>query len=270
MGLITFIEPTWPAPPNIRALTTTRWGGKSVHPYASFNLAKHVGDNPDHVDQNRQLLQEALSLPAEPYWLNQVHSNRVWILHPNHPESAALQRHSSIQSSLNEPQSLEPTADGSYTESANLVCAVLTADCLPVLLCNRQGTAVAAIHVGWRGCLGGILANAVASFKSPPEEILAWLGPAIGPKAYEVGEDLFDAFTQHNALMAKAFEPRPHQKYQANLYQLATLALESNGVKSVYGGEHCTYTENKSFFSYRREGGITGRIASLIWIRDQR
>jgi len=251
MASLTLIKPNWPAPPTIHALTTTRRGGQSVGPYAEFNLAAHVGDNSDQVTQNRLILQQELGLSTAPHWLNQTHSNTVLTLGP-HP--------------LDQP----PTADGSYTAVQNRICTVLTADCLPILLCNRQGTEVAAVHAGWRGCLGGILGNAVACFRSPPEDLLAWLGPAIGPEAYEVGQDLVDAFTQHNELMAKAFAPRPQQKYLANLYLLATLELQSLGVQSIYGGEHCTYTENKTFFSYRREEGITGRIASLIWIGEQR
>lgn len=250
MASLTIIEPTWPAPPTVRALTTTRWGGKSVAPYADFNLAAHVGDNADHVLQNRLILQQELNLPDSPYWLDQTHSNTVLKLSPHHQGKA-------------------PQADGAYTTVQNRICAVLTGDCLPILLCNQEGTEVAAIHTGWRGCATGILANAVACFKSPANELLAWLGPAIGPEAYEVGQDLFDTFVEQNPLMASAFEPQPNQKYLANLYQLATLTLASAGVKAVYGGDYCTYSDNKSFFSYRREGGITGRMATLIWIGDQ-
>ncbi len=249
MAELNIIEPSWPAPGTIRAFTTTRDGGVSTAPYATFNLAAHVGDNLDHVQQNRRLLQRECHLPTPPVWLNQTHSHTVYTLE------------SDLQNTTQ-----PPTADASYTTRPDSVCAVLTADCLPVLLCNRQGTEVAAVHTGWRGYLNGILANAIAHFQSPPQDILAWLGPAIGPDVYEVGQDLFDAFVTHNGEMASAFTPRPNQKYLANLYQLATLTLASAGVNSIFGGKYCTYTDNKSFFSYRHEEGITGRMASVIWI----
>jgi YfiH family protein len=251
-----FIMPEWPAPPNIVALTTTRAGGVSEGAYAGFNLGLHVGDQAEHVKQNRLILQRTCQLPGEPVWLNQVHGNTILNV-----DSLGIS-----QSSENLAVPEAPTADGSYTRQAQQICAVLTADCLPVLLCNREGTEIAAVHVGWRGCLVGILANAVACFRSPPSDLLAWLGPAIGPEAFEVGPEVFEAFVAQNADNSAAFHQRSAPQYQANLYQLATLALAKAGVKAVYGGDYCTFSDNKRFFSYRKEGGITGRIASLILI----
>jgi YfiH family protein len=271
MNELMFCEATWPAPANIVALTTTRPGGVSVGPYASFNLGAHVGDRPEDVLRNRRLLQEYLCLnqdatPAEdkhsavdflevhrpscqsePRWLNQVHGNSVVVIEPKLPSTI-------------------PTADASYTRTPSQICAVLTADCLPVLLCNREGTEAAAVHVGWRGCLAGILANTLACFQSAPSELMAWLGPAIGPEAFEVGPEVREAFIKENPLMACAFLPGAGLKFQANLYQLATLALAKSGVNAVYGGDFCTVSDNTRFFSYRRDGGTTGRMATLIYI----
>ncbi len=253
MNQLDIVRPDWPAPSSIIALTTTRKGGVSEGTYASFNLGHHVGDNPAHVDQNRQRLLNALDLSHEPIWLNQTHSNII----------VNLDNHDVTQLSAN-----PPTADGCYTVQPQQICAVLTADCLPVLLCNRAGTEVAAVHAGWRGCLSGILSEAIKNFRSPPSDIIAWLGPAIGPEAFEVGPEVFEAFTTQQPINAPAFIPQNNGKYLANLYLLATLSLNQEGVTAVYGGDYCTYTDDKMFFSYRKAGGSTGRMASIILIAN--
>jgi polyphenol oxidase len=250
MDEMSFIEATWPAPSNVVGLTTTRSGGVSTGPYASFNLGDHVGDRLEDVLENRRRLREqALCLDSEPFWLNQVHGITV----------ARIESTSTSENPISDP------ADASYTQTPGKICAVLTADCLPVLLCNREGTEIAAIHVGWRGCLAGILANTVNSFQTPPSELLAWLGPCIGPKAFEVGPEVCEAFVSKDPAAAEAFQPGAPHKFNANLYQLATLALTKAGVNAVYGGDYCTVSDQKRFFSYRRDGVITGRMATLIY-----
>lgn len=245
LGRLTIIEADWPAPKHIRALATTRTGGHSAPPYDSFNLALHVGDDETAVIANRALLREELSLTSEPFWLNQIHSNLVL-----ETDEVATSSH----------------ADGCIARSPQQICAVLVGDCLPVLLCNRAGTAVAALHCGWRGCLGGILQNAVQQLHTPPSEIMAWLGPAISPAAYEVGQEVYQAFIDHNPQYHLAFTAVAGDKYLASLYKIASITLASLGVTAVYGGNFCTANQTNQFFSYRRDGGKTGRIATLIWI----
>ncbi|MDQ2994266.1 MAG: peptidoglycan editing factor PgeF [Pseudomonadota bacterium] len=240
-----FIEADWPAPSNVRAVATTRIGGASASPFDSFNLALHVGDDASAVQQNRALLREELNLHNEPYWLNQVHSTLV-ITTDEVPTSTH--------------------ADGCIARSPNQVCAVLTGDCLPVLICNRNGTEVAAIHAGWRGCLDGILHNAVQQMHSAPNELLVWLGPAISIEAYEVGAEVYQAYIDRNPQYHLGFIPVSGEKYRADLVKLASITLASLGVTAIYGGKHCTAKDNKLFYSYRREGGKTGRIANLIWL----
>lgn len=236
------LHPDWPAPPHVHALSTTRQGGVSVPPYASFNLGSHVGDNPAAVAHNRALLRP--HLPSEPAWLNQVHGTRV-------VEAATV-------------GTVPPDADASVTRRSGMVCAILTADCLPVLLTDRSGSVVAAAHAGWRGLLGGVLEATVAKMACPPAEILVWLGAAISPDAFEVGAEVRAAFVAEAAEADVAFQPLPDGKFLADIYQLARQRLARVGVLAVYGGESCTVIEREAFFSYRREG-ITGRMASLIW-----
>lgn len=248
MESLEIIEANWPAPPSVIALTTTRKGGVSLRPYASFNLAHHVGDQPNNVQRNRQILQnEILQLDQEPQWLNQVHG--IEVIHLSAEKTGEI-----------------PTADASYTQQPQRICAVMTADCLPVLICNKYGTEVAAVHVGWRGCVGGILENTVSAFKSPASELMAWLGPCIGPEAFEVGAEVREAFLTHIPATHTAFQPTLNDKFLADLYQLARIALNKAGVKAIYGGDYCTVNDQKRFFSYRRDGGKTGRMASLIYI----
>lgn len=236
------IVPGWPAPARVKSLMTTRSGGVSLTPWASLNLGEHVGDDPLHVAANRVRLRR--QLPAEPGWLRQVHSARV----------VELGR---------EPN---PEADASFTRESGQVCAVLTADCLPVLLCDRAGSVVAAAHAGWRGLAGGVLEATVAAMQVPPQGILAWLGAAIGPQAFEVGDEVREAFVAQHPQAATAFVSQPTAgKWLADIYQLARIRLAHAGVQAIHGGGHCTFSEADSFYSYRRDG-VTGRMAALIWL----
>jgi polyphenol oxidase len=238
------ITPDWPAPGNVRACATTRTGGVSHPPYDSFNLAAHVGDDPQAVAANRARLREQMQLPAEPVWLTQVHGVTV----------------------VDAAQAADqPQADGAYATRPGAVCAVLTADCLPVLLCDRAGTRVAALHAGWRGLAGGILEAGVQALNVPGSELLAWLGPAIGPQAFEVGPEVRAAFVAHDPTAAAAFRPQTGDRYLADLYRLARQRLVALGVPAVYGGKDCTLTDGARFFSYRRDGRC-GRMAALVWL----
>lgn len=241
------ITPDWPVPAAIRAISSTRLGGVSQPPYDSLNLGFHVDDKPETVLANRQHLKILANLPAEPLWLEQVHGTRV------------------IDS--NEWRA-NCEADAIYSAQPSHVCAIMTADCLPVLFCNRQGTQVAAAHAGWRGLLGGILYHTIKQFHGEPSDILVWLGPAIGPKQFEVGKEVFDAFTECYPEADAAFKATDDTHYLADIYQLAQQQLNNLGIDAIYGGTHCTMTESEHFFSYRRDG-VTGRMASLIWIEDK-
>lgn len=220
---------------------TTREGGVSEPPWAGFNLGDHVGDDPRHVAANRARLRE--QLPAEPGWLRQVHSARVVEL----------------------GRDVSREADASFSREAGQVCAVLTADCLPVLFCDQAGSVVAAAHAGWRGLAGGVLEATVAAMRVPPAQILAWMGAAIGPQAFEVGDDVREAFVSQHPATAGAFVPHASGKWLADIYALARIRLAATGVHAVYGGGRCTVSEADRFFSYRRDG-VTGRMATLIWL----
>ncbi|MBI4987321.1 MAG: peptidoglycan editing factor PgeF [Rhodocyclales bacterium] len=237
-----WIVPDWPAPAKVRALVTTRAGGVSAGPYASLNLAAHVGDDPAAVAENRRRLRAYL--PAEPLWLTQVHGNAV---------ARAGNAVAGVE------------ADAAVACGKGAVCAILTADCLPVLLCNDVGTAVGAAHAGWRGLAGGVIEAAVRAMNEPPPRLLAWLGPAIGPQAFEVGQEVREVFVAHAPDAAAAFAAKENGKWLADLYRLATLRLNALGVDRVFGGGRCTFLEADSFYSYRREK-TTGRMASLIWL----
>lgn len=243
---MSILRPDWPLPPQIHAAQTTRQGGVSLAPYAEFNLASHVGDDPTHVLTNRHLLREQLALPNEPLWLEQVHGISV---HRATPENMPTQA---------------PRADAVYTDQPGIVLAVLTADCLPVLFASRDGTEIAAAHAGWRGLHAGVLEETLSHFRSPPSDILAWFGPAISQAAFEVGEDVYRAFTAHDPVAVSAFIPSIRSgHWQADLYQLARLRCHAAGVQSIHGGDLCSFSDPR-FFSYRRENP-TGRMASLIW-----
>lgn len=239
-----FIVPDWPAPATVRAVSTTRLGGTSVGRYASLNLGDHVGDEPERVRANRERVGAALGLRTEPRWLQQVHGTGV---------IDATQARPGIE------------ADGSTTATRGIACAVLTADCLPILLCDRAGTRIAALHAGWRGLAAGIVETGVRAMALPGASLLAWLGPAIGQAAYEVGDEVREAFVGADALAAAAFAPSPRGRWLVDLYALARLRLRAAGVTAVYGGEYCTATRSDLFFSYRRDG-TTGRMASLVWL----
>ena len=236
------IVPDWPAPANVRALITTRVGGASRGAYAGFNLGLRSGDDANAVSANRAALRRRL--PAEPLWLRQVHGVAVV-----DADAAAG----------------ETEADAAVARNAGRVCAVLTADCLPLLLCDQAGTVVAAVHAGWRGLCAGVIEAAVCAMERPPGLLLAYLGPAIGAQAYEVGAEVRAAFLAADAQSDAAFALGKPGKYYADLYALARGRLRRAGVDAIYGGGYCTYTDAQRFFSYRRDGA-TGRMASLIWM----
>ena len=237
-----WILPEWPAPSRVRALVTTRAGGKSHGPYASMNVAAQVGDGPDAVAHNRELLRAVL--PTDPIWLHQVHGTQV-------VDAAAV---SDI-----------PSADAVYTRVRHVVCAVQTADCLPVLLAARDGSVVGVAHAGWRGMAAGVIENTLDAMHLKGDAAMAYLGPAIGPDAFEVGGEVLEAFAAADPDMRDAFKAKGEGKYHADLYALARLRLRRVGVQAVFGGGFCTYTQAERFYSYRRDK-ITGRMASLIWI----
>jgi len=238
------IVPEWPLPENVRACSTTRIGGYSQAPWDSLNLGAHVADDSQHVQRNRQKLVEDLHLPSMPVWLEQVHGTDVLKL--DHQSPSSLQ------------------ADAVYTREHGVVCAVMTADCLPVLFCSADGKEVAAAHAGWRGLCSGVLENTLKAFSAPAEEIFAWLGPAIGPNAFEVGAEVRDAFCAVDSAADAAFRA-VGEKFYADIWMLATQRLQAAGVRKIWGGGRCTFTEKEQFFSYRRDR-ITGRMASLIWL----
>jgi len=244
MTIPEFVLPDWSAPATVRAVVTTRIGGVSHGPYDSFNLATHVGDDPQAVHANRAALHATLHLPSDPVWLRQVHGIKV-------VDAAHC--------------SAEPEADGAIARVPGKVCVVLTADCLPVFLCDRRATRVAVLHAGWRGLANGILEAGVQALDCPGRDLMAWLGPAIGPQAFEVGEEVRHAFMAHDLQAGQAFLAHGAGKYLADLYLLARQRLSRLEVGEVTGGSFCTVTDAKRFYSYRRDGA-TGRMASLIWL----
>jgi polyphenol oxidase len=239
--LDSLIQPDWPAPPNVNAIQTTRLGGVSLPPYDSLNLGSLVKDNPIKVAENRQLLSQFL--PSEPVWLHQVHGVHV--------VNAAM-------------TTCVPEADASFSKRSNVVCVTMTADCLPVLLCDVQGTVVAAIHAGWRSLCDGVIEAAVNAMQTDTTQLMAWMGPAIGPDAFEVGGEVRAQFVEHDECAKEAFR-EAGDKWLGNLYQIATQRLNKLGITRVYGGGECTYTNQEKFFSYRRDGE-TGRMATMIWM----
>ncbi len=237
-----WIVPDWPAPPQVRSLITTRNGGASRGPFTSLNLGSRSGDDIPAVQANREQVRRYL--PQEPKWLRQVHGTTV-VLADNLVDS--------------------PDADGSFARQAGTVCAVLVADCLPVLLCDSSGTVVGLAHAGWRGLSCGVIENTVEAMGVPPGRLLAYLGPAIGPAAYEVGADVRQAFVSRDAGATGAFSACGDGKWKADLFALARQRLASLGVRGVFGGSLCTASDSARFFSYRRDG-VTGRMAALIWL----
>lgn len=240
----------WPIPVNVGIAMTDRHGGASLPPYNSLNLGLHVGDAPERVMANRQLLARQLALTAEPVWLEQVHGTHVLNLDSVNLVSAALGA---------------PIADASYSRTAGRVCAVMTADCLPVLLCNHAGTEVAAVHAGWRGLCDGVIEASAAHFSSPMAELLAYLGPAIGPQKFEVGAEVKQAFCALHPQAAECFIPSG-DKFLADIIGLAKLRLSLLGITHIYSADICT-ASCPDYFSYRRDK-VTGRMASLIWLKS--
>jgi YfiH family protein len=242
--VLKFITPNWDAPSNIKACVTTRIGGFSKPPYDSFNLATHVGDDPEVVRKNRKLLGELLNLTAEPRWLNQVHGITV--------------AEDSCQS--------ECDADAFYTDKPDVVGVVMTADCLPVFMASDDGKEVAIAHAGWRGLVNGVIESSVEKFRTHSKDLHVWLGPAIGPAQFEVGDEVRAAFMKKQCPLAEnAFVRAPNGKWMADIYLLARQRLIEIGVEHISGGKFCTVSQPEMFYSYRRDG-ITGRMASLIWI----
>jgi len=235
--------PDWPAPANVRAVCSTRSGGCSTGVYASLNLGNHVADNAERVAENRRRYQLLAQMPAAPVWLNQVHGTAVSVL---------------------TKASIADTADASVTCESGVVATVMTADCLPLLLCDKAGTQVAAVHAGWRGLCDGVIEATLAHF-AKPADVLVYLGPAISQRAFEVGPEVRAAFIGHSAQAALAFSSGNNNKWQADLYLLAKQRLQACGVQHIYGGQYCTYQQSELFFSYRRDGQ-TGRMASSIWL----
>ena len=242
MTTIGWIEADWPAPEHIRAGSTTRQGGISKSSYAGLNLALHVDDNASAVRQNRRLLLESLGLPSEPQWLEQVHGSDV--------------------ATDEQPWRC---ADAIQTTQPGHVCAVMTADCLPVLFCDMAGTTVAAAHAGWRGLAAGVLLETLKTLPADNNQLMAWFGPAIGPRVFEVGQEVRAAFIKQSNEFSAAFTVVDEQHWLMDIYQTARIQLAMQGVERVYGGEFCTYEQAALFYSYRREQQ-TGRMASLIWM----
>jgi YfiH family protein len=244
------ILPKWPAPTWVRAITTTRMGGVSKGSFDNFNLGLHVFDNPNDVARNRLELSQTFNFMYEPQWLNQTHSTHVIEL------KTPTQKHA---------QDID--ADGAYTQLTGVPCVILTADCLPLLLCDTTGKIIGAVHCGWRGIANGIIENALNAIRlNTTNDILAWLGPAIGQNHFEVGDEVRDQFLKHNLSASNAFIPgKQPGKWMANLYTLASMRLREMGVKQIYGGDYCTYTDANQFYSYRRDKE-TGRMATLIWL----
>jgi len=237
-----WIVPDWPVPERVRALITTRSGGASRGPYASFNLGERVGDDAQSVASNRETLRRLL--PAEPAWMQQVHGIRVIELGASGKDEQA---------------------DAAVARAPGQVCVVLTADCVPVLLADVDGTVVGVAHAGWRGLAAGVIENAVRAMRVAPDRLIAYLGPGIGAQAYEVGTDVVDAMVAVDAQALQAFSPRGSGKFLADLCLLARQRLERLGVTRIHGGSLCTYSDAARFYSFRRDG-VTGRMASLIWL----
>ena len=245
-----FLTPDWPAPANVRAAVSLREGGVSRAPFDALNVATHAGDAPEAVAENRRRLRAALGLPAEPSWLAQVHGAQVICL--DRPSDAASPGEA-------------PQADAAVTRSPDRVCAIQVADCLPVLFAARDGSAVGAAHAGWRGLAAGVLESTVRALGPDPARLLAWLGPAIGPTHFEVGEEVRAALTAHHPEAGSAFAPNARGRWQCDLYAVARRRLEALGVAQVHGGGWDTFADASRFFSYRRERSC-GRMAALIWL----
>ena len=245
-----FIIPQWHAPACIKAFTTTRLGGYSSAPFDSLNLGINTGDDLNIVQQNRDELSSILSLPYDPMWLTQIHGTDVVVSEQWH-------------------QGIEADASVAFINqeaAASQVCAVLTADCLPVLFCDQKGSVVAAAHAGWRGLLNGVLENTIAAMGVPSAHVIAWFGPAISQTFFEVGPEVRNAFLLQDSGAANAFIKGDSDRWFADIYHLARRRLQQCGVSQIFGGELCSYRQSEMFYSYRRDQQSSGRMASLIWI----
>ena len=257
-----FITPDWSAPAGVRATVSTRLGGVSVAPWDSLNIGVHVGDDPAAVLENRVRIRREADLPSEPVWLEQVHGTSVVVL-----DASSIPRTATAEQLM---ESRRPRADAAVTREAGVVCAIQIADCMPVLFAARDGSVVGAAHAGWRGLASGVLGATVAAMDVPADQIVAWMGPAIGPEHFEVGDDVIAAFTatarsEHRAQTEAAFRSQPSGKWLCDLFALARLRLEALGVSDVSGGGLSTVSDRRRFYSYRRDGQ-TGRMAALIWL----
>jgi YfiH family protein len=272
--MVDWITPDWPAPANVKAAATLRTRGVSEGAFSSLNLGSHVGDDPAAVAENRRLLKAALKLPAEPTWLNQVHG--IAVADASEAVAASSKAADLDSSTVADASSMSaraegamptepPTADASVALRRGAVCVVMTADCLPVLFCDRAGSRVGAAHAGWRGLAGGVLGATIKSLDVPPSQLMAWLGPAIEQAAFEVGDEVREAFLKLSPENASAFEQNPRGRWQADLYQLARNELMRLGITAIHGGGFECFADSKRFFSYRRESR-TGRIATLVWL----
>ena len=247
VSLISIIKPNWERPANVSACCTTRGGGVSLKPFDGLNLAGHVGDDDQAVTMNRSLLKDRLSLPAEPRWLNQTHSIRVVTLEASRP--------------------FDSEVDAAITRDVDTIAVILTADCLPILLCNREGTEVAAVHAGWRGLADGIIEKTLDKMDSDPEQLLSWIGPAISQQRFEVGDEVREILVRNNVAAKTRFIANRSGHWLCDLPGLALDILVQQGVGSVRPSGLCSFEDEGQFFSYRREK-ITGRMASLIWINS--
>lgn len=237
-----WIKPDWPLPSHVHAATTLRNGGVSSGSFASLNPADHVNDNLENVQTNRNIIKQMLQLPSAPVWLQQVHG--IDVIKADQAQGA-------------------PEADASFTDQSGTVCVVLTADCLPVLFCGDHGEVIAAAHAGWRGLHAGILEQTLAAMNC--RDVTVWFGPAIGPTRFEVGDEVRSAFIDVDSKAACAFIAASPGKWLANIYELARMRLNAQGITEIYGGNYCTVSDSHRFYSYRRDGTTTGRMASLIW-----
>jgi YfiH family protein len=254
---VDWVEPEWPAPAGVRALSTLRSGGVSAAPYASLNLGDHVGDSPQAVAENRRRLRAAAGLPAEPAWLTQVHGTTVADLDAAGTGPQGL-------ADLGASGPVGP-ADAAFTRRRGRVCGILTADCLGLVLAAESGDLVAAAHAGWRGLAGGVIESTVKALQIAPEKLMAWLGPAIGPRHFEVGAEVREALVKGDLGAEAAFAPNARGRFMADLGALARRRLADLGVGRIYGGGECTYADGDRYFSHRRDG-VTGRQATLIWL----
>jgi len=258
-----FMVPSWPAPSGVLAASTTRVGGNSVGPFADFNLGTHVGDNLQRVEANRHLLREQLQLPAQPLWLEQVHGCDALYV-----ESTVNGKGSIDVNEVDLTKEVAcPVADAVWTDQPGVVLTIMTADCLPVLLASRCGLVVAAIHGGWRGLASGILQKTVAMLPVPAGELVAWMGPAIGPDKFEVGGEVRDVFLGLGSNFSSCFKPSKvdQNKCYADIFAIAKQCLSEAGVASIYSDQICTVSDERRFFSHRRDNGVSGRMATLIW-----